>query len=77
MGGIILKGGIILFDILLCCGLLLGHSEDGNIFGIYIINKTLLIGDFWASLLLVYFLLKEIPKDIGKLMYTIIEYKER
>jgi len=41
------------FKFLCCMILLTSHVADGNVWGIYIEDGSLLIGDFWGSLFLI------------------------
>ncbi len=43
----------ILLRLFLLFSILLSHKPDGNIWGIYIQDAVLKVGDFWASVLIV------------------------
>jgi len=59
---------LILADLSVIYFLLTSNNGDNNIFRIFIEGKTLYIGDFWIFVILVWFLVKEIPLDIVKLL---------
>jgi hypothetical protein len=47
--------------------ILAGHKDDGNIWGIYFNDTSLLIGDFWAALIVIY-LTYRIYRDISQMI---------
>ena len=53
----------------LLVGILYSHNNDGNIWGIWIEDSVLKVGDFWGSLTviyLIYALLKELKDYFNK-----------
>lgn len=72
--GVLASVASTVFNVIMVSVLLTNHIADGNIWGIYVQDGHLLIGDFWAACLVIFFTLSAIA-SFGVAIWKLIKIK--